>query len=291
MKSGEGALLTVEDLHVSFRTPTALIEAVRGVSWSLGREKLGIVGESGSGKSITARAILGLVPPPGRVRAKRLALDGLNLLDLDVTQWSRLRGRRISMVMQDPRYSLNPVHPIGWQIDEVLRLHLGLSHSAARRRTLQLLEAVHIRDPDRTYHAFAHEISGGMGQRAMIAMMVAAEPELLIADEPTAALDLAVQAQVLTVLDEQVSRRGMGLVFISHDLDLVSRFCDRILVMYAGRVVEELPADRLAEATHPYTRGLLGCTPRLGARRARLPTIQRDAAWADGGLAIRAPSS
>jgi peptide/nickel transport system ATP-binding protein len=269
-------LLQVENLSVTLRGANGRIDAVHGVSFALGRERLGIVGESGSGKSMTARAILGLLPKHGQLTATRLQLGSDDLRQLSRRDWVRIRGKRIGMVLQDPRHALNPVKHIGPQIDEVLRRHLGLNRRQARQRTLALLDSVEIRDPVRVYDAYPHEISGGMGQRAMIALMVAAEPDVLIADEPTSALDLAVQNQVLSVLDEQVTGRGMGLIFISHDLDLVSRFCDRVLVMYAGHVIEELPADKLFEARHPYTRGLIDCTPRLGQRRRRLAVLDRD---------------
>ena len=231
-------------------------EAVRGVSFTLGRERLGIVGESGSGKTQTGRAILGLTAPEGRVTARRLEFDGADLLRCSEHQRRTLRGGRIAMVLQDPKFSLNPVMSIGDQVVETLRAHSNVSPREARTRALAALEAVHIDDPGRVYALFPHEVSGGMGQRAMIAMMLIADPELLIADEPTSALDVTVQLQVLAILDELVARRGMGLILISHDLRLVSTFCDRILVMYGGRIVDEVEAGKLAAATHPYTRGL-----------------------------------
>jgi peptide/nickel transport system permease protein len=270
-------LVTVEDLHVTFRTPRGAVEAVRGISWTMGREKLGVVGESGSGKSVSARALLGLVRPPGEVRAARLALDGTDLRNLSPRQWADIRGSRATMVMQDPRFSLNPVMPVGQQIAEALRAHRRVSRQEARQRTLDILHAVHIRDPARVFTAYPHEVSGGMGQRVMIAMMLIAEPELLIADEPTSALDRSVGEQVLAVMDELAQRRGMGLILISHDLDLVARFCDRVLIMYRGRIVETLAAAELANARHPYTQALLACRPRLGVRRAALPVIDRAA--------------
>ena len=274
-------LLDVQDLHVAFPTRTRLIPAVRGVSFTLGKERLGIVGESGSGKSQTGRAILGLTPYPGRVEAARLRFDGIDLLKADTRTWRSLRGSRITMVMQDPKFSLNPVMRVGRQIVEAYRAHTRASLAEARDKTLAMLEAVQIRDPRRVMRAYPHELSGGMGQRAMIAMMLVTDPDLLIADEPTSALDVTVQLQVLAILDRLVSERGMGLIFISHDLRLVSSFCNRILVMYAGKVVEEVAAAELAAARHPYTRGLLGCLPKIKGDVRPLPTLARDAAWAD----------
>jgi peptide/nickel transport system ATP-binding protein len=275
-------LLVVEDLRVSFPGRDGTVtEAVRGVSFTLGRERLGIVGESGSGKSQTGRAILGLTAPEGRVSARRLEFNGVDLLRCPPQQRRELRGGRIAMVLQDPKFALNPVMRIGEQIVETLRAHQRVSAPEARARTLAALEAVRIDDPARVYDLYAHEVSGGMGQRAMIAMMLIADPDLLIADEPTSALDVTVQLQVLSILDALVAERGMGLVFVSHDLRLVSSFCDRILVMYAGRVVEEVAAGGLAEARHPYTRGLLNCLPRLGGDRHPLPTLDRQPDWAE----------
>jgi len=275
-------LLVVEDLRVSFPARDGgSTEAVRGVSFTLGRERLGIVGESGSGKTQTGRAILGLTAPEGRVTARRLEFDGADLLRCNERQRRELRGGRIAMVLQDPKFSLNPVMPIGDQVVETLRAHSKVSPREARSRALSALEAVHIDDPTRVYDLFPHEVSGGMGQRAMIAMMLIADPDLLIADEPTSALDVTVQLQVLAILDELVARRGMGLILISHDLRLVSTFCDRILVMYGGRIVEEVEAGKLAAAKHPYTRGLVECLPRLGEDRHPLPTLDRRPEWAE----------
>jgi peptide/nickel transport system ATP-binding protein len=276
------SLLAVEDLRVSFATPTGRFQAVRGVSFSLGRERLGIVGESGSGKSLTGRAIMRLLPPSAQLEARRLEFDGTDLLRASAATMRAIRGARISLVLQDPKYSLNPVMTVGEQIDEAARIHGGVSKAQARRKTLEMLEAVRIRDPERVARLYPHEVSGGMGQRIMIAMMLVPEPDLLIADEPTSALDVTVQMQVLAILDDLVARRGMGLIFISHDLDLVASFCDRVLVMYAGRVVEERAAADLAAATHPYTQGLLRSLPRIGDERAELPTLSRDPAWLEG---------
>ena len=274
-------MLEVQDLRVAFpNRDGGYSEAVRGVSFTLGKERLGIVGESGSGKSQTGRAILGLTAPEGKVTAKRLAFNGTDLLKCSDKERRALRGGRIAMILQDPKFSLNPVMTIGAQISETLRAHTQLSNAQARSRVLASLESVQIDDPERVYKLYPHEVSGGMGQRAMIAMMLIAQPDLLIADEPTSALDVTVQLQVLGILDELVAKRGMGLIFVSHDLRLVSTFCDRILVMYAGRVVEELPAGGLAQAKHPYTLGLLNCLPQLNLQRHPLPTLDRRPEWA-----------
>lgn len=273
------SLLEVEDLQVSFPTPTGRFQAVRGVSFSLGRERLGIVGESGSGKSLTGRAIMRLLPPSAQLAARRLQFDGTDLLRASPRTLRGIRGARISLVLQDPKYSLNPVMTVGEQIAEAARIHGGVAAGEARRRMLQMLEAVRIRDPERVARLYPHEVSGGMGQRIMIAMMLVPEPDLLIADEPTSALDVTVQMQVLAILDDLVAQRGMGLIFISHDLDLVASFCDRVLVMYAGRVMEEIRAGDLAAARHPYTQGLLRSLPRIGDDRADLPVLSRDPAW------------
>jgi peptide/nickel transport system ATP-binding protein len=273
-------LLTVDKLKVSYPTRTGMIEAVRGVSFTLGKERLGIVGESGSGKSQTGRAIMGLTPKHGIVTADRLDFSGIDLLMASAGQRRRLRGKRIAMILQDPKYSLDPVMTIGRQICETLRTHEKVGKAEARERALAMLEAVQIRDPKRVFDLHPHEVSGGMGQRAMIAMMLIAGPELLIADEPTSALDVTVQLDVLRIMDRLVSERGMGLIFISHDLRLVSSFCDRVIVMYAGKIVEELAAADLKHAQHPYTQGLLNCMPEIGANRHPLPVLDRRPEWA-----------
>ncbi len=286
----EAPLLEVEDLHVTFHTPKGPVEAVRGVSFTLGREKLGIVGESGSGKSQTGRAILGLMDRRAVVRAKTLRFAGTDLLTADAATMRRIRGAGISMILQDPKYSLNPVMSVGRQIAEAFLVHHKTTRQEARRRTLEILEAVRIRDPDRVYRAYPHELSGGMGQRVMIAMMMIPEPEIIIADEPTSALDVTVSLQVLAILDDMVTRRGTGLILISHDLTLVASYCDRVLIMYAGRIMESCAADQLTNAQHPYTRGLLNCLPKIDEESETLPTLVRDPSWAadevvDGGPA------
>ena len=272
-------LLTVEGLSVSYPGWPAPTLAVRNTSFTLGRERLGVVGESGSGKSTTGRAILGLIPRPGMVTAKVMDFCGQNLLNRSEAGWQRLRGRRISMVMQDPKYSLNPVKKVGLQIGETCRLHLGSTRKDAKRRTLAMLEAVKIRDPDAVHDLYPHQLSGGMAQRAMIAMMLVAEPDLLIADEPTSALDVTVQNEVLRILDDLVRDRGMGLIFISHNLIVVSSFCDRVLIMYGGKIVEQCAAKDLKNARHPYTRALIAAAPSLEKPRAELATVIRDPAW------------
>ncbi|WP_395543492.1 ABC transporter ATP-binding protein [Neotabrizicola sp. sgz301269] len=278
-------LLDVKNLRVTFDTETGPVEAVRGVSFSLGRERLGIVGESGSGKTMTGRSVLRLIRPPGRIAADAMRFDGQDLMKAGEREMRALRGKRIGMVMQDPKYSLNPVMNVGDQLTEGLRRRDGLGRKDARAKALAALEAVQIRDPERVMAAYPHELSGGMGQRVMIAMMLIPEPDLLIADEPTSALDVTVQAEVLSILDGLVKDRGMGLIFISHDLRLVSRFCDRVLVMYKGKVVEELAARDLMQARHPYTQGLLNCLPRIGGDRGPLPGLDRTGDWAREGAA------
>ncbi len=272
-------LVEMRNLRIGFPTPTGIMEAVRGVSLTLGQEKLGIVGESGSGKSVTARALLRLLPGGARVAADRLAFDGIDVLRASERQMCGIRGKRAGLILQDPKYSLNPVMTAGEQVAEAWRTHKGGSRRVAMQAAVDLLEQVRIRDPSRVAEAYPHELSGGMGQRVMIAMMLAPDPELLIADEPTSALDATVQAEILRLIEDLVSRRGMGLLLISHDLPLVGHFCDRVAVMYAGRVVEELRAGELARAKHAYTRGLLGCMPALMHPKARLPVMVRDPAW------------
>ncbi len=272
-------LVEIKNLRIAFSTPTGWAEAVRGVSLTLGQEKLGIVGESGSGKSLTARSLLRLLPGTARVQADRLAFDGIDVLAASERQMRAIRGKRAGLILQDPKYSLNPVMTAGDQVAEAWRAHKGGSKRVAAQAAVDLLAQVLIRDPARVARSYPHELSGGMGQRVMIAMMLAPDPELLIADEPTSALDATVQAEILRLMEDLVSRRGMGLLLISHGLPLVGHFCDRVAVMYAGRVVEELQAGELAHARHPYTRGLLNCMPRLSHPEARLPVMVRDPAW------------
>ena len=280
--------VAIEDLRIAFRTPSGMAEAVRGVSLTVGREKFGIVGESGSGKSLTARAILKLLPGNAQVTAKRLSFDGIDVLTASERTMRRIRGRRAGLVLQDPKYSLNPIMTAGDQIAEAWRAHKGGTWRQARAGAVDLLSQVQIRDPARVAGLYPHELSGGMGQRVMIAIMLAPDPELLIADEPTSALDASVQAEILRLIEDLVTRRGMGLVLISHDLPLVGHFCDRVAVMYAGRVVEELGAGELIRAQHPYTQGLLRCMPSLTHPKPVLPVLVRDPAWSHQAEALQA---
>ncbi|QDC10738.1 ABC transporter ATP-binding protein [Oceanicola sp. D3] len=275
----DDTLLDVENLWVKFPTRTGIFDAVRGISFSLGRERLGIVGESGSGKSMTGRALLKLIRKPGFVEADRMEMGGTNLLTASEKDMRAIRGRHAAMIMQDPKFSLNPVMTVQQQMVEALTTHERVSKRQARARALEMLDAVAIREPERVLKLYPHEVSGGMGQRIMIAMMLIPDPKILIADEPTSALDVSVQLQVLEIMDKLVKERGMGLIFISHDLNLVANFCDRVAVMYAGRIVEVCEAGKLHEAQHPYTRGLLNAVPNLEHPRERLEVLARDPAW------------
>ncbi|MFS8145197.1 ABC transporter ATP-binding protein [Rhizobium sp. BR 249] len=273
-------LIDIRNLEIAYGG--GHMRAVRGVSFTLGQEKLGIVGESGSGKSTVGRAIMKLLPPRAHVSAERMRFGDLDLLKADERTMMTVRGRRIGLILQDPKYSLNPVMRIGEQIAETYSLHHPReSARKAHGQALEMLEAVKIRDPERVARLYPHEISGGMGQRVMIAMMLIAEPEVLIADEPTSALDVTVRLEILALLDELVLRRNLGLIFISHDLNLIRNFCDRVLIMYAGRVVEVLEARDLDRAKHPYTQGLLASLPKIEDPPARLPILKRDPAWLD----------
>jgi len=278
-------LLQVENLRVSYQGRVGPVPAVRGISFALGRERLGIVGESGSGKSTIGRAILGLLPRTATVTATQLRLHDVDLLHAGDRALRDIRGRRISMVLQDPKFSLNPVMPVGRQIAESYRVHRRASAAEARQKTLEMLQAVRIDNPERVYDLYPHEVSGGMGQRVMIAMMLIPEPELLIADEPTSALDVTIQAQLLALINDLIARRGMGLILISHNLNLVASFCDRVVVMYAGRIMETCKASELDRAQHPYTKGLLACRPLIDRAQSELPQLARDPSWLDGPVA------
>ncbi|WP_439562847.1 ABC transporter ATP-binding protein [Roseinatronobacter sp.] len=269
-------ILNVQNLSIHYRG--AAEPAVRNISFQLGRERLGIVGESGSGKSTVGRGLLRLLDTAD-ITADHLKFEDVDLLRASEREMLKLRGRRMSMILQDPKFSLNPTQRCGEQIAEAYRAHFPASRQVARDRTIEMLEQVHIRDPERVYDLYPHEVSGGMGQRIMIAMMLLTSPDLVIADEPTSALDVTVRLQVLRILDGLVRDKGIGLIMISHDLNLVRNFCDRVLIMYAGRVVETLAAAELDNAKHPYTRGLLAAQPRIGGPRAPLSVLDRQDSW------------
>jgi len=274
-------ILSLDDLRVDFDTREGPVHAVRGVSWSLAAgQTLAVVGESGSGKSVSALAVLGLIPrPPGRIAGGRIAYRGQDILGMDAGELRRLRGNRIAMIFQEPMTSLNPVLRIGEQIAEGLRVHQGLDRPTARQRALDMLRLVQIPEPERRLDAWPHELSGGMRQRVMIALALACGPDVLIADEPTTALDVTIQAQILDVLRDIKTRLGTSIVLITHDLGVVAEMADRVVVLYAGQVVEEGPVRAvLRRPTHPYTLGLLGARPELssrstGPRRTRLTEI------------------
>jgi peptide/nickel transport system ATP-binding protein len=261
------ALLEVENLQTHFRTPDGVNRAVDGVSFHVEEsETLAIVGESGCGKSVTAMSILRLIPePPGKI-AGAIRLEGRDLMTLDDRAMRGIRGNDISMIFQEPMTSLNPVLSIGWQLGETLRLHQGLDHNAAQARAMDMLNLVGISEPGRRLGEYPHQMSGGMRQRVMIAMALACNPKLLIADEPTTALDVTIQAQILDLMAELKHRIGAAIVLITHDLGVVAEVAERVMVMYAGRKVEEAPVAALFRAPrHPYTQGLLGAVPKLGS--------------------------
>jgi peptide/nickel transport system ATP-binding protein len=268
-------LLDVRDLGVTFFTDAGPLEAAVGVSFQLrsGRT-LGLVGESGCGKSVTALSLLRLVPPPGRITGGRVVLDGQDLVDFSEDELADVRGRRLSMIFQEPMSALNPVFSVGDQVAEVLRIHDRTGRKAALDRAVAMLDRVGIADASRRAGDYPHHLSGGMRQRVMIAMALVHEPDILIADEPTTALDVTVQAQILDLMLEMQRDMGLAILFISHDLGVISEVADEVMVMYAGRVVEHGTADDLfRDPRHPYTRGLLETLPSSGSRQARLPAI------------------
>ncbi|HEX5004990.1 MAG TPA: ABC transporter ATP-binding protein [Gemmatimonadales bacterium] len=282
-------LLEVENLRVAFPATAATSHPVDGVSFSLARgELLAVVGESGCGKSLTALSLLRLVPPPGQILpGSALRLDGADLLALGPSEMRAVRGRRIGMIFQDPMTSLNPVFTVADQISESVRAHTRVSKQDARARALSLLQEVGIPDPEERLDSYPHQLSGGMRQRVMIAIALASEPELLIADEPTTALDVTVQAQILELLDRLRAARGMAILLITHDLGIVAGRADRVAVMYAGRLVEEATtAELFAHPSHPYTRGLLASVPRISGPVTRLTpiagTVPPPTAWPAG---------
>jgi dipeptide transport system ATP-binding protein len=268
-------LLEIENLCVEFPSKNSVMHAVEGVSLSLETgDVLGIVGESGSGKSVTMLALMGLVPYPGRISADKLRFDGHDLLALSSKQRSQLTGRDVAMIFQDPTTSLNPCFTIGFQLAETLRLHLQMDKRAAHRRSIELLEQVGIPAPEARLKDFPHQMSGGMNQRVMIAMAIACNPKLLIADEPTTALDVTIQAQILDLLQSLQKERGMALVLITHNMGVVSEMAQRVAVMYAGQVMEERSAEDLfARPQHPYTQALMAALPERSDGLSRLATI------------------
>ena len=269
------ALLEIEDLSVDFPNADGMLKAVDGLSLAVDEgEVLGIVGESGSGKSVAMLAVMGLIGFPGRVRASRMTFAGVDLLTLDARRRRKITGRDVAMVFQEPMTSLNPCFTVGYQIMETLGAHEGGSRTERRRRTVELLDQVGIPDAERRLGSFPHQLSGGMNQRVMIAMAIACNPRLLIADEPTTALDVTIQAQILDLLLGLQRQRGMALVLITHDMGVVAETACRVAVMYAGQVVEVRTAEALfAAPRHPYTAALLDALPERALGRTRLPTI------------------
>ncbi len=268
--STNGRLLEIRDLAVQFKTDEGIVRAVNGIAYELGAgNSLGIVGESGSGKSVSSLAVLRLIPrPAGQITGGEVMFDGEDLLQIDANDMREIRGGRISMIFQDPMSSLNPVLTVGRQIDEAQRLHLGVNKSQAWERTVGLLDRVGIPSPAERANDYPHQLSGGMQQRAMIAMAISCEPQLLIADEPTTALDVTIQAQVIELISDLRTELGMAAILITHDLALVAGFCEEIVVMYAGYIVERAPArDVFYTPKHPYTIGLLESMPSISAAR------------------------
>ena len=277
--SARHELLVVEDLHTRFELERGVVQAVSGSSFSVDRgETLGIVGESGSGKSVTVRSILRLIRPPGRIAAGRVLLDGVDLLALDERAMTAVRGREISMVFQEPSAALNPVLTVGEQISEVLITHLGMGKGEARERAVAHLRDVGIPAAERRCRDYPHQLSGGMQQRCMIAIALACDPKLLIADEPTTSLDVTIQAQILTLLANLVREKGAGLIFITHDIGVIAQIAERIMVMYAGKIAElGSTAQVIDDPQHPYTAELLKSLPSLGTERGvRLEEIAGD---------------
>ena len=269
------ALLEIENLSVEFPSRSSVLHAVEGVSLSLDAgDVLGIVGESGSGKSVTMMALMGLVPYPGRVTASKMRFDGHDLLGLSTKERNRLTGKDVAMIFQEPTTSLNPCFSVGFQLAETLRVHLGMDSKAAKRRSIELLEQVGMSDPETRLRAYPHQLSGGMNQRVMIAMAIACNPKLLIADEPTTALDVTIQAQILDLLRSLQRERGMALVLITHNMGVVSDMAQRVAVMYAGQIMEQQPAQALFQRPrHPYTEALMAALPERSDGSIRLATI------------------
>ncbi len=269
-------LLEINDLSVSFATEIGPARVIENISFTVQRGRtLGLVGESGCGKSVTAMSIMRLLPsPPSRVESGGILFNGTDLLELDRAEMRKIRGNRIGMIFQEPMTSLNPTFPIGFQIGEVLRIHRGFDRQQARRRAVTLLDTVGIGSPETRLDQYPHQLSGGLRQRVMIAMALACEPDLLIADEPTTALDVTIQAQILELMIRLQKEFNMSILMITHDLGVVAEFCDDVVVMYAGKIVEQAPVEEIFEhPQHPYTRGLLASIPKIGNKKTHLPTI------------------
>ncbi|KMV69246.1 peptide ABC transporter ATP-binding protein [bacteria symbiont BFo1 of Frankliniella occidentalis] len=278
MATDSSALIVAESLKISAASGA---ELVKNISFTLGRERVALVGESGSGKSLTARALMGLLAPSLQLQARTLSIAGENGLTLNERRWSQLRGSSLGMVMQDPKYALNPMRTIGWQVAEPLRLHGRFSRAEIKEKVCEMLAAVGLPQPAEQMKRYPHQLSGGMGQRVMLAIALIAEPQFLIADEPTSALDHAMRDQVLALIRNLVEQRNMGLLLISHDLQQVSEHCERVMVMYQGEILDTLPAAELPHATHPYTRTLWSCRPNKSTHGKPLPVLDR-AALAQG---------
>jgi peptide/nickel transport system ATP-binding protein len=275
MPSNNDRLLDVQNLRTYFHTRDGIVKAVDGVNFHVNRgEIVGLVGESGCGKSVTSLSVMRLIAPPGKVESGRILFDGQNLLDLTRNQMTKIRGNRMSMIFQQPTSSLNPVFQVGDQIGEVLAIHQAMGRKAGRARSIEMLKMVGIPDPERRINSYPHEMSGGMAQRVMIAMALACVPELLIADEPTTALDVTIQAQILDLMRDLRSKMETSIVLITHDLGVVSEMCSRVAVMYAGEIVEEADVRTLfREPKHPYTQGLIGSIPIMGKVKDELEVI------------------
>jgi peptide/nickel transport system ATP-binding protein/oligopeptide transport system ATP-binding protein len=269
------SILAVKNLRTSFVTRGGTVRAVDGISFDMARgETLGIVGESGCGKSVTALSIMRLVDEPGRVEGGEIIYGGRNLLGLTLAEMRRIRGKKIAMIFQEPMTSLNPVLTVGAQISEALRLHEGLGRREAAARTVEMLAMVNIPAPEKRAREYPHQLSGGMRQRVMIAMAICCNPDVLICDEPTTALDVTIQAQIISLIEELKSRTGAAVMMITHDLGLISEMADRVIVMYAGRIVEEgTKMDVLTDPLHPYTEGLLNAVPRIDRDDSELNVI------------------
>ncbi|WP_174784888.1 ABC transporter ATP-binding protein [Erwinia amylovora] len=274
MTTDSSALIVADGLTIRAANAALL---VKNISFTFGRERVALVGESGSGKSLTARALMGLLAPSLQVEATRLDIAGENALLLSERRWSQLRGNQLGMVMQDPKYALNPLRTIGWQVAEPLKLHGRFSRAEIKEKVCEMLNAVGLPQPATLMQRYPHQLSGGMGQRVMLAMALIAEPRFLIADEPTSALDHAMRDQVLGLIRRLVDQRNMGLLLISHDLQQVSEHCQRVMVMYQGEVLDRLPAAELPRATHPYTRTLWSCRPGKATHGKLLPVLDRAA--------------